>query len=196
MPAINILNVGYNSTNYYLLTTTKSKLLVDVGWPETLPKMVHSLQRYQLQLKDIPYMLATHFHPDHAGLVQDAKQQGVKLVLMENQLAFLTELNQSKQPQNHYIEITLNDNLNLRPSESRDFLARLGIAGEIIATPGHSDDSVTLILDEGLAFTGDLHLPEFATAEQMERTTASWAKIRRFHVHTIYPAHGPIRPLR
>jgi len=28
-----IINVGYSSTNYYLLDNDKVKLLVDAGWP-------------------------------------------------------------------------------------------------------------------------------------------------------------------
>ncbi len=52
----------------------------------------------------------------------------------------------------------------LEINASRAFLARIGILGEIISTPGHSDDSVTLILDQGVAFTGDL-TPPFALAD-------------------------------
>ena len=86
MAPANVLNVGYDSTNYYLIGTPVPKLLVDIGWPGTLPKLAHALQRYDLQLKNIPYALATHYHPDHAGLAQEAKQHGVKLIVMENQI--------------------------------------------------------------------------------------------------------------
>lgn len=40
--------------------------------------------------------------------------------------------------------------------ESRIFLENEGISGEIIQTPGHSDDSISLVIDECCAFTGDL----------------------------------------
>lgn len=33
------------------------------------------------------------------------------------------------------------------------------VYGEILWTPGHSDDSVSLVLDSGIAFTGDLQPP-------------------------------------
>lgn len=196
MSPANILNVGYDSTNYYLIGSPTPKLLVDIGWPGTLPKLVHALQRYHLQLKNIPYALATHYHPDHAGLAQEAKQQGAKLIVMENQTTTIAEFGQYMKPENHYTPITLQDNIQLRFAESRKFLAGIGLAGEIIPTPGHSDDSVTLILDEGLAFTGDLHPAEFATEEQQEKTTASWDKIRSLGVHSIYPGHGPVRKIR
>jgi hypothetical protein len=113
-------------------------------------------------------------------MVQEAKQQGTKLLLMDTQLAFINGMKRFMKLENHYVEITLNDNVNLRCAESREFLARLGIHGEIISTPGHSDDSVTLVLDEGLAFTGDLHPIEFATTEQIEKIQTSWEKNPQF----------------
>ena len=58
-------------------------------------------------------------------------------------------------PSQPYVPVTLHDNLDVSIGESRAFLHTLGIGGEIISTPGHSDDSVTLVLDTGDAFTGD-----------------------------------------
>ncbi len=71
--------------------------------------------------------------------------------------------------------------------ESRALLKRLGIDGEIVATPGHSDDSVSLVLDSGEAFTGDLTHPSMAD----EAATASWAKLRAMGAKAVYPGHGP-----
>jgi glyoxylase-like metal-dependent hydrolase (beta-lactamase superfamily II) len=196
MPPVNILNVGYDSTNYYLIGTPAPKLLVDIGWPNTLPKFAHVLKRYNLQFKDIPYALATHYHPDHAGLAQDLKQQGVKLIVMENQHEALASFGKLMKPENNYLPITPKNNIELRFSESRKFLAGLGLAGEIIATPGHSDDSVTLVLDEGFAFTGDLHPMTFALEGQHEIIDASWEKIRALGGRTVYPGHGPVQKIR
>ena len=33
---MNIVDVGYDSTNYYVLGASSNRLLVDVGWPGTL----------------------------------------------------------------------------------------------------------------------------------------------------------------
>ncbi len=40
-----------------------------------------------------------------------------------------------------------------------------GVRGEILKTPGHSDDSVSLVLDSGMVFVGDLHRPNFVMNE-------------------------------
>ena len=95
-------------------------------------------------------------------------------------------------PGNHYLEISLNDNIILKVSESRNYLKSIGINGEIIETPGHTEDSVSLIMDEGSAFTGDLTPLMGVTDEARSQVEASWARIRSFGVKTVYPGHGPV----
>lgn len=188
---MNIVNVGYDSTNYYVLAETSPKLLIDVGWPGTLPKLQHQCKRTGISLPDIKHFLITHYHPDHAGLAQELKRIGLKLIVLEIQLAAVPTLRTYMKPQNNYLEIDLMDNVILKIEDSRAFLAKIGIHGEIISTPGHSDDSFTLILDEGAAFTGDLPHPLLMTEDSIE-AQESWKKIRVLKAKTIYPGHGPV----
>jgi endoribonuclease LACTB2 len=67
---MNIVNVGYDSTNYYLLEAKSGKLLIDCGWPGTLPKLMTELKRKGVSINEIKHLLVTHFHPDHAGIAQ------------------------------------------------------------------------------------------------------------------------------
>ena len=187
---MNIINVGYDSTNYYALELTNGKLLVDCGWPGTLPKLSAELKRKGASLKEIKYLLVTHFHPDHAGLVQELKNEGIKFILPECQRDFIASFHEFFKTKNYpYVEIKQNDNLILKLEDSREILASLGLNGEIIHTPGHSDDSVTLILDEGFAFTGDLH-PRFMVSEEDQKSLHSWDKIYQHKITRIFPAHG------
>jgi ribonuclease/clavin/mitogillin len=189
---MNIVNVGYRSTNYYVLADSAPRLLVDAGWPGTLSTLQHTCKRMDIDLAAIPYQLATHYHPDHAGLVQNLKRLGVRLIVVDTQLAGIPLLRTYVKPQDQYEDITLDDNIVLSVAESRAFLARIGIQGEIISTPGHSDDSVTLILDDGSAFTGDLTVPQAARSDAMDLVRASWERIRAKGGRTIYPGHGPV----
>ena len=187
--SINIVNVGYDSTNYYIIDSPKRKLLVDCGWPGTLPKLTAALKRKGIPIEEVKNLLVTHFHPDHAGLAQELKNQGLKLVVPECQTDFIAPFGEFFKGRNlPYVAITQHDNLVLKLEDSRKFLASLGLTGEILHTPGHSDDSVTLILDEGYAFTGDLH-PSFMNIEDIQ-TRESWAKIHRHEIKRIFPGHG------
>ena len=189
---MNIVNVGYDSTNYYVLSDSKPRLLIDIGWPGTLPKFQRQFQRMDIKITDIPYCVATHYHPDHAGLAQDLKNMGVKLIALENQVTTLPVLKSYVKPSDNFVDIKTTDNTLLTFADSRTFLARLGIQGEIIPTPGHSDDSITLILDDGSAFTGDLTYPLLASDDVNDVVNQSWEKIRSFKVKQVYPGHGPV----
>ena len=190
---MNIINVGYDSTNYYILDSKSGKLLIDCGWPGTLPKFMAELKRKGIAVQEIKYLLVTHFHPDHAGLTQDLKKLGIKLILLESQVSFLSHFGEFFVGKNlPYVEITQHDNHVLKFEDSRKFLAGFGINGEIISTPGHSDDSISLILDEGIAFTGDLH-PRFMVSEEDQVAQTSWDKIYQHKITKIFPAHGDTR---
>jgi endoribonuclease LACTB2 len=193
---MNIVNVGYDSTNYYVLGKSNPRLLIDTGWPGTLPKLLAILKRKDIPFAEIRYLLVTHYHPDHAGLAQELKAEGVRLIVVEGQSEGISNLKSYMKPKDGYVDITLHDNLELSLDESRSFLRSIGIAGTIIATPGHSDDSVTLVLDDGDAFTGDLPSPDFVDESSSETVLQSWAKIRSYHAKMIYPGHGPARPLQ
>ena len=190
---MNVVKVGYGSTNYYVLAgDPEAMLLIDCGWPGTMGRLKRRLQEKGIELGHIRYLLVTHYHPDHAGAVEELKRLGLRLIVPENQVAGITFLNgwMKARPQYPYVDITLENNVNVRSAESRAFLGQLGLEGEIILTPGHSDDSVTLILDCGAAFTGDLPPPGIF-GDPQHPAEASWALIRAHHVHTVYPGHGP-----
>ena len=186
------MNVGYSSTNYWVVSAGTSRLLVDLGYPGTMAQMLANLKRMDVPLRDIRYALATHYHIDHAGLAQDLKQAGVPLLVLETQTEAIPLMRQWTKPQDHYLDITLHDNVLVTFAESRTLLEGIGIAGEIIPTPGHSDDSVSLVLDDGSAFTGDLTPPALAAPEQAAEVAASWQRLRQHGATRIYPGHGPI----
>jgi ribonuclease/clavin/mitogillin len=192
---VNIVNVGYASTNYYVIGNSTNRLLVDVGWPGTSGKLLANFKRKGIAVAEIGYLLATHYHPDHAGLVQELKNMGVRLMVIEGQREAIPRLKQWMKPEMGYLDIDLRDNTEVTLVASRAFLAKLGIAGEIVATPGHSDDSVTLVLDSGDAFIGDLQSESRADDADIATVRKSWEKLRAMEVRTIHPGHGPSRPV-
>jgi glyoxylase-like metal-dependent hydrolase (beta-lactamase superfamily II) len=192
---VNIVNVGYASTNYYVIGSGSNRLLVDVGWPGTIGKMLANFKRKGIAPGEIRCVLATHYHPDHAGLVQELKNMGMRLMVIEGQRDAIPQLKQWMKPEMGYLDIVLHDNMEVKLADSRAFLAKLGIAGEIVSTPGHSDDSVTLILDTGDAFTGDLQGESRANESDLATVQASWQKLRTMNMRLIHPGHGPSIPV-
>jgi glyoxylase-like metal-dependent hydrolase (beta-lactamase superfamily II) len=187
-----VLNLTYKLTSIYLIEANCGWVMVDAGWPDTLSQFFKLLKQNDVHIGDIKYLIITHFHPDHAGLAQDLKELGTKLILHEIQVPFVNKLNSffKKNPSFKAKDIIEGNNIILSSSESKKFLKSVGIDGEIILTPGHTDDSISLIIDKCCAFTGDL--PEFSFIEAYNDQTMkdSWKLLQAYNVKKIYPAHG------
>jgi glyoxylase-like metal-dependent hydrolase (beta-lactamase superfamily II) len=95
----------------------------------------------------------------------------------------------------HVENDSLYDNVTIPFAESRTVLERIGIPGEIVHTPGHSDDSISLLLDDGSVFTGDLTHPALVGEREAAVVTSSWQLLRERGATRVYPAHGPVRSI-
>jgi glyoxylase-like metal-dependent hydrolase (beta-lactamase superfamily II) len=186
-----MVTVTIRSTHYYLIDTGQGKLMVDTGWAGSLPALKSQLKRYAIDLAQIRFIMITHHHPDHAGLTQEIKRASkARLIILEKQIPFLENLREFYAGKGLYVPIQIEANDLVLKSPNRTDLNRIGIQGEIVETPGHSDDSVSLVLDSGMAFIGDLHLPDLVPDEARDATRQSWKKLLALKVKTVYPAHG------
>ena len=186
-----MITLTVNSTHFYLIECRSGMLLVDAGWE--LARFTAQLKFHKAPITDIKYVMFTHNHPDHAGLVQEIKElSGAKLIVHKVQLPFLdkgrtysAELGSQKT-----IRVESGDLI----SPNRDVLQSIGIQGEIVETPGHTEDSISLVLDQGDAFIGDLPAPELTGEEQIEVVRASWRKLLALNVRTFYHSHAGAIP--
>ncbi|MBQ3669619.1 MAG: MBL fold metallo-hydrolase [Clostridia bacterium] len=183
----------YGNTNTFYIPGLKGGLLVDTDYAGTLPGFYREIKKNDIRVKNIEYVLATHYHPDHMGLISELMKQGVKLLLMDVQKDFV-----------HFSDgIFERDRLPCMPideskgtvitcAESRSFLALRGISGEIIPTPSHSADSVSLIMDDGDCYVGDLEPIEYLQAyENNALLKDDWNRILAFHPLRVFYAHRP-----
>ena len=193
MARTNIVNVGYRSTNFWVVSAGTSRLMVDLGWPGMMGDLRAAMKRMDVPIGEIKYGLATHYHMDHAGLAQDLKRLGMKLLVLETQAAWIAPMKKFMKPADNYTDITLDDNVNITFAASRALLAKIDLAGQIVTTPGHSDDSVSLLLDGGEVFTGDLTPLQLAGEQDGAAVAGSWRALRELGATTVYPGHGPTR---
>ena len=60
----------------------------------------------------------------------------------------------------------------------------------MVETRGHNDDSMSLILDSGLAFNDDLPLPAYAGLENYQTTFDCRARLAAHKAQLIYPGYA------
>jgi glyoxylase-like metal-dependent hydrolase (beta-lactamase superfamily II) len=182
----NLIRLTVKSTHFYLVDCLGGKLLVDAGWE--LPAFTAQLKQYRVPVSAIRYVMFTHHHPDHAGLVQDIRNlSGAKLIIHEKQIPYLENLRAFYAKKGGYTPIRVEKTDLISPSRSA--LRAIGIQGQIVETPGHSDDSISLALDNHSAFIGDLTSPDFVEPENESTIRKSWRKLLDLGVETFYHSH-------
>ena len=145
----------------------------------------------KLDITKIDYLLITHYHPDHMGIAQEIiDNMNAKLLVIDIQKDYLhcSDKIFEKDKKSKFTPINT-EPLIISCEESRKFLSDLGIDGEIIYTPGHSDDSISLILDDGIAIVGDLYDLNSASAFNDDKINNSWKSILSHNISKICYGH-------
>ena len=127
-----MIKLRYGNTNTYYM----NGLLIDTDMPGTVAGLFRALKTNSIALKDIKYVLATHYHPDHMGLISELMSHGVRLLLVDKQKEYVhfSDPIFARQKGLNYKAICEDDAVVISCDNSRQFLAGLGIAGEIIST--------------------------------------------------------------
>ena len=188
-----VKKLKYGNTNTFLICGTKGNILVDTDYAGTLPLFYKEIKKHNIEVKDITYVLATHYHPDHIGLVSELMKQGVKLILIDTQrqsVHFSDEIFR-RDKRLDYAPIKEEEAILLKCEESRDFLRDIGIEGEIISTPSHSDDSISVMLDNGDCFVGDLEPVDYLGGyEDNIALERDWTLVMSYCPKVVYYAHA------
>jgi len=202
--------------NRCYLVKDEGTILLDAGTPNRIHAFQKSFERLPILPNEIGLILLTHGDFDHVGSAKDLKAlTGAKIAIHEHdRLNFESSLFNfppGVTSWGHLLRSILNPILKKVlpsiPAEKADIvldendysLIDFGIPGKIVYTPGHTQGSVSVLLETGEAFVGCLAhnnlpfrfrpgLPIFA--EDIERVKESWKSLIQQGAKTIYPAHG------
>ena len=194
-----ITKLKYGNTNTFLVAGSNANLLIDTDYAGTLSAFYRAIKEQDIKVSDITYVLATHYHPDQIGLVSELMNQNIKLLLLDRQVPYIHFADDifARDKRLNYKPIEIDNAKIIRLEESRAFLESLGINGEIVGTPSHSIDSVSLILDSGECFVGDLEPIEYVDGyEHNESLRKDWELINSFSPQIINYAHANQKVLR
>ncbi|MCR4586495.1 MAG: MBL fold metallo-hydrolase [Lachnospiraceae bacterium] len=182
----------YSNTNTYLIEGERGAILFDTGWAGTFPAFCAELGRLGKKLNDIDHLVISHFHPDHYGIAQEIADKGPVILACDVQKEYLhaSDMIFEKDKRMQFYPIREEKVKMITLAESRRVLAELGIDGELLHTPGHSDDSISLWLDKGDLFVGDLNpLYELELHKGTEIGT-SWERLLALKPKTVYYGHA------
>ena len=118
---------------------------------------------------------------------------GVKLLLIDTQVEYIHFSDEifSRDARMKYVPINKEDAVLVKCKESRVFLHSIGIEGEILSTPSHSKDSISLILDDGFCFVGDLEPIDYLDAyDNNVELKEDWKIVMSRNPKVIFYAHA------
>ena len=188
-----MIGLQYGNTNTFLFPCGNEYLLLDTGYAGELNAFYRAIKAKDVRVGDIAFVLATHYHPDHIGLIPDLMEQGVRLLLLTAQTDAVHDSDRifAREPRLNWRPIRDSEAVVLSCPDSRAFLRGIGIAGEIVSTPSHSRDSISLLLEDGDCFVGDLErravLEGYAENLPLRR---DWETVLASRPKRIFYAHG------
>ncbi len=206
-----IVSIPTRRVNVYLIITNGKGMLIDVGAKKYLSVVYQAISRNGLGLSDIKLILLTHTHYDHVdGLREIREKTGAQILVHKNEAGslgrgytdipagttlagkLLSFLGRKLYPSLAAYEAVAADIL----IEDRYEISEFGAGTYILPTPGHTNGSVSLIMDNKHAFVGDSMFgimresifPPFAN--DISRLMRSWQILADTGCQTFYPGHG------
>lgn len=208
MEEIHTLKLGF--ANAFLLQGQQGAVLVDTGFQVKWEQYLKTFAQHQLLPSDIQLIVITHGHGDHFHGAAELKKLTKAPLLCHRKAVYSLQTGQNapviprnslgqrvwKQIQNHVPTAKARVQPDLVMEEVFD-LTPYGVAGKVIYTPGHTDCSVSLVLDSGNAIVGDILVPSPYTGEPClayfaydEALLLNSMETLLRQSHTFYGSHG------
>jgi glyoxylase-like metal-dependent hydrolase (beta-lactamase superfamily II) len=217
----NYIRLNLGITKVYLLPCSNGYLLIDTGYETDYKKFRNKLERAGIKIDQIKYLLLTHYHDDHSGFANKLKYEfGIPLIAQKKSVPLLAQGDSGEEKGGQYITrrmrllfsvfelfhkdfkyppVLINDKDILVDGDDRNILRALGIHADILFTPGHSADSMSVLCDDGVAIVGDaaMNFLKFTGTHyrpiyysNLDQTYKSIQKLLSTGAQTILPAHG------
>lgn len=151
-------------SNAYLLLGDRP-VLVDTGAPGDLKRILAALQANGVEPRQLALILLTHGHSDHAGCAAELRRRsGAQIALHTGDADRAREGNNGvlavQDPMGRIVRPFVNEQYEAFEPDLvfRDgfSLEPHGVKGRVLATPGHTMGSASIVLASGEAIIGDV----------------------------------------
>lgn len=196
---------------YAFLIKGQKNIIVDCGIPGSCDSILKAMSKHGVKKDALSLILITHGHSDHMGSASDLRRAtGAKTAVHRFDADVIRT---GKNPRLHptsrkgkifggFIGEAIDGFTPYEPEiiiDGEQSLSDYGIPGRVITTPGHTDGSISVILDNGSAVVGDALMGGMVTrgkpnfplyADSTVKAYDSIKKIIGLSPQKIYTGHG------
>jgi glyoxylase-like metal-dependent hydrolase (beta-lactamase superfamily II) len=213
-PTVRRIRAGIS--NSYLVKQ-EGIILVDSGVSGSSKTILNALSQMCDDPEQLRLIILTHGHDDHIGATNEIVEcTGAQVALHRLDVQWLNRGEGVPAPPVTRWARALEPLINFPPIASRmaatpievnvilgdDEVSLLpyGVAGRVLHTPGHTEGSVSIMLEDGRAFVGDMVMNGFPSlrfrpgfpivAQDKHRLARSWQKLLEAGATLVHPGHG------
>jgi metallo-beta-lactamase class B len=143
----NVYWVGTYDLSTYLIATDAGHILINTGFPETVPQIAQGVEQLGFEITDVKILLATHAHGDHvAGLAELKRITGAEMWMSEADAILLEDGGKSDfrfgdSPETHFDPVPVD-----RSFKDQDRIALGGVTLTAHHHPGHTKGATSFAL--------------------------------------------------
>ena len=206
-----IIQVLSGRSNAYLILKSGKAILVDTGKKASFVKLSKNINTLKITFEDISLLILTHTHFDHCQSAKIIKEKS-NCKVIASKIALDSIINgYARLPNGTFLftkliaklgqligkrkfgfetfqqDIFVIDEYNLNIADSRI---------KVIGTPGHSNDSVSILIDNEIAIVGDAMFGIFINsifppyADDTFKMIESWRNLLNTDCNIFLPGHG------
>lgn len=215
-----MVNAGNRIVNNWIYPIDQGYVLIDTGYENGFERLKKKLKKWNIDFRQIRYIFLTHAHDDHAGYLNEILSEcpDTQVVMSSKALeglcrgqnsfhggctgrlalGFCSLMKLAGKGKHLFPKLRQEyQSRCIQVSEQNRAQVELFLQGRIIDTPGHTSDSISLLLGDGALFCGDAAMNGLPSlhritiwAEEKTAFLKSWETIIALRPKMIYPGHG------
>lgn len=212
-----IVNVGNRISNVYLIDSNEGYILIDTGYEEYFRTFKCELHKKNISLNEIAYIFVTNAHDDHVGFLKQLMEETTAQVIINNKSVKQLEKGQNSfdgacssrlawlfcqfmklagKSEHRFRPIKVSNRFLIIDDQNKEKIEEL-LSAKIIELPGHTHDSIGLLFDDEILFSGDAVMNGLPSRyhiiiwiEDILEYKKSWQKLMTIDYSKVHPSHG------
>lgn len=174
-----LICIPLSMSTTYLLPCASGYLQIDTGYEKDYAAYRKALEKLEIQVGEIKYVVLTHHHDEHSGFVNQLTSDASLIIIAhEYAVPLLASGKNDKTRGGGYVNSLVKGIADIKMSLDADWtltfppfairpadvlihyddnvmLRQIGLPGRLLYTPGHTIDHLVVVLDGGEVFCGD-----------------------------------------